>query len=294
MNDFNLDELLRSQPTEEPIPTTFEEWVEIHGEPEYLWESSPVYTKGIRVIDCETHEEPVDTDGIIYEDKKGVPQLDYKKFVDVFAQVNNCVYCNGVFFNPDGTISNQSIRRDIAKSLGEAGWKGRIDSPTNSIFQTLKDMYSVDSLSVDEHVIPLGNGDLHIGKGEWEFRHGEKTHTPYRLNVNYVPTDKPTPLFDKWLNDVFAPEDIPTVQDIMGYMLVPTTAAGEAFFIVGDGEAGKSGLGTILMGILGKASTSIETQRLVTKQFQVAEVEHKLMAYDDDFWLLTMTETPYI
>jgi putative DNA primase/helicase len=85
-------------------------------------------------------------------------------------------------------------------------------------------MYTVDELPVNEKVIPLANGDLHIGKGEWVFRLGEKKHSPYRLSVNYVPAEKPTPLFNKWLNDVFAPEDIPTVQEIMGYCLVPTTA----------------------------------------------------------------------
>ena len=199
MTGLDLDNLLRSQPaipltdcSEDVSPNTFEEWVEIHGEPEYLGEVSPTFTEGIRIVDCESEEEPIDTSDIIYEDKKGNPQLNYKRFVDVFAKINNCVYCNGVFFNPDGAISNQAIRRDIANSLGEAGWSGRIDTPTNSIFQTLKDMYSVDELSVNERVIPLANGDLHIGKGEWEFRHGEKMHSPYRLNVNYVPTDKPT------------------------------------------------------------------------------------------------------
>ena len=272
-------------------PSTFEEWVSIHGEPEYLGEVAPSYTKGIRVEDCSDDEEPIDTSNIIVEDKNGNPQLNYKRFVDVFAKVNNCVYCNGVFYNPDGAISNQSIRRDIANSLGDAGWMGKIDTPTNSIFTTLKDMYTVDELSVNERVIPLANGDLHLSKGEWVFRLGEKKHSPYRLTVNYVPTEKPTPLFDKWLNDVFAPEDIPTVQEIMGYCLIPTTAAGEAFFIVGDGEAGKSGLGTILMGILGKASVSIETQQLVTKQFQVADIEHKLLAYDDDLGSAALTET---
>ena len=298
MTGLDLDKLLRSQPTikltdcsEDVSPSTFEEWVEIHGEPEYLGESSPGYTNGIRIVDCESSEEPIDTSDIIYEDKKGNPQLNYKRFVDVFAKINNCVYCNGMFFNPDGAISNQSIRRDIANSLGEAGWQGRIDTPTNSIFQTLKDMHSVDELPINERVIPLANGDLHIGKGEWEFRHGEKKHSPYRLSVNYVPTERPTPLFNKWLTDVFAPEDIPTVQEIMGYCLIPTTAAGEAFFIVGDGEAGKSGLGTILMGILGNASVSVETQQLVTKQFQIAEVEHKLLAYDDDLGSAALTET---
>ena len=277
--------------TEYTAPTTFDEWVAIHGEPEYLGEATPSFTKGIRVEECTQDDIQIDTRGIISEDKKGNPQLNYKKFVDVFAAVNDCVYCNGVFYNPDGSISQQSIRRDIANSLGDAGWQGRIDTPTNSILTTLKDMYTVDELPVNERVIPLANGDLHLSKGEWVFRLGEKKHAPYRLAVNYVPTDKPMPLFDKWLNDVFAPEDIPTIQEIMGYCLVPTTAAGEAFIIVGDAEAGKSGLGTILMGILGSAAITMETQDLVTKRFQVAEVENKLLAYDDDLGSAALTET---
>lgn len=272
-------------------PSTFEEWVSIHGEPEYLGESTPTYTKGIVIEDHTEIDEPIDTSDIITEDKQGNPRINYKKFVDVFAKVNNVVYCNGVFYNPDGEVSSQSLRRDIANSLGDAGWQGRIDTPTNAIYQSLKDMYTVDELPVNEKVIPLANGDLHLTKGEWVFRLGEKKHSPYRLSVNYVPAEKPMPLFNKWLNDVFAPEDIPTVQEIMGYCLVPTTAAGEAFFIVGDGEAGKSGLGTILMGLLGNASVSVETQQLVTKQFQIAEVEHKLLAYDDDLGSAALTET---
>lgn len=272
-------------------PETFEEWIAIHGEPEYIGENNSLYTKDILIEDCEETFAEVDTSGILTCDSKGNMQLNYKKFVDVFATVNNCVYCNGVFYNPDGVISNQSIRKDIATSLGNAGWEGKLDAPTTSIFNTLKDLYSVDELPINEKVIPLANGDLHIGKDKWVFRLGEKKHTPYRLKVNYVPTEKPMPLFNKWLNDVFTPEDIPTVQEIMGYCLVPTTAAGEAFFIVGDGEAGKSGLGTILMGILGKASVSVETQQLVTKQFQTSEVEHKLLAYDDDLGSAALTET---
>ena len=272
-------------------PSTFEEWVSIHGEPEYIGEKTKPYTKGIFVENCEETHDDIDTSGIITTDDKGRMQLNYKKFVDVFAAINKCVYCNGVFYTPDGAINNQSLRKDIATSLGDAGWTGKLDAPTTSLFNSLKDLYSVDELSLDERVIPLANGDLHIGKDKWVFRLGEKKHTPYRLPINYVPTDKPTPLFDKWLNDVFAPEDIPTVQEIMGYCLVPTTAAGEAFFIVGDGEAGKSGLGTILMGILGQASVSVETQQLVTKQFRIAEVEHKLLAYDDDLGSAALTET---
>lgn len=280
-----------SNTTDYQPPSTFEEWCEIHGEPEYIGESHNTHINSIIFEDCEMFEELIDTSDIITINEKGKKQINYKKFVDTFAKINNCVYCNGVFYNPDGAISNQYIRKEIAISLGNLGWDGKIDVPTNSIFTSLKDLYSIDELPVNDKIIPLANGDLHIGKNEWVFRCGEKKHTPYRLSVEYVPTDKPTPLFDKWLNDVFAPEDIPTVQEIMGYCLIPTTAVGEAFFIVGDGEAGKSGLGTILMGLLGKASVSVETQQLVTKQFQIADVEHKLLAYDDDLGSAALSET---
>lgn len=272
-------------------PTTFEEWVSIHGEPEYIGEHNSHRKSKIKVIDCSEQEEPIDTSGIITTDDKGRMQLNYTRFVDVFAELNKCVYHNGVFYSPDGAISNQYLRKEISRSLAGAGWQGKLDAPTTSIFNSLKDLYSVEELPINDKIIPLANGDLHLNKDKWVFKLGEKQHTPYRLNVNYIPTDKPMPLFNKWLNDVFYEDDIPIVQEIMGYCLVPTTASGEAFFIVGDGEAGKSGLGTILMGILGQASVSVETQQLVTKQFQVADVEHKLLAYDDDLGSAALTET---
>jgi hypothetical protein len=55
-------------------PSTFEEWVSIHGEPEYLGEVTPSYTKDIIVEDCTDHNEIIDTSGIITEDKNGNPQ----------------------------------------------------------------------------------------------------------------------------------------------------------------------------------------------------------------------------
>ena len=288
--DFDLDELLGT-PEKEHLPETFEEWCEIHGEPEYLGESVPCWNKDILVEHCDPEEIQCDTSGILYRDKKDVLQINYKAFVDAFATINNCVFCNGVFYTPDGELDAQTIRRDIANSLGDAGLTTRLDVPTKAIHTMLQDMYSVDELPIDEKVIPLANGDLHLGKDEWVFRLGEKKHAPYRLSVNYNPIDKPTPLFDKWLHDAFDPEDILTIQEIMGYCLVPSTAAAEAFIIVGDAEAGKSGFGTILLGLLGSAATSMETQDLLTKRFQIATVENKLVAYDDDLGSAALTDT---
>ena len=68
-------------------PKTFEEWVSIHGEPEYIGEINHSYTKGIRVEDCENHDEQIDTTGIITRDDKDRMQLNYKKFVDFYINL---------------------------------------------------------------------------------------------------------------------------------------------------------------------------------------------------------------
>lgn len=299
MGKYDLDTLLSDSTTRIPLnktfvedaPKTFEEWCQIHGEPEYLYEKVKSSPLEIVVVDCKELSQEVDTSGIILKDKKGEMQLNYKRFVDVFAEINRCVYCHGIFYTPDGMMSNQSVRRDIANTLGDMGWTSRLDVPTNALFTSLKDMYHVDSLGIDDTVIPLSNGDLHIGRDTWEFHLGEKKQAPYRLSVNYTPVNKPTPLFDKWLKDAFVPEDIPTIQEIMGYCLVPVTSAQEAFFLVGDAGVGKSGLGTILKSIMGNAFESINTQELVSKRFQIATVENKLVAYDDDLGSAALEET---
>jgi putative DNA primase/helicase len=275
----------------EPVPQTFEEWCEIHGEPEYIGGYTPTRNKDILVEDCSTEEGIVHREDFLTVDNKGKPNINYKLFVDTFAEENKCLFYRGIFYTPDGELDAQSVRRDIARSLGNAGITTRLDTPTEALFRMLKDLYSVNHINASETIIPLANGDLHLGKKGWVFKLGEKRHTPYRLSVNYNPIEKPTPLFDKWLNDVFDPEDIITIQEIMGYCLIPSTAVGEAFIIVGDGEAGKSGFGTILLGLLGNAATTMETQTLVTKQFQISTVENKLVAYDDDLGSAALTET---
>jgi putative DNA primase/helicase len=294
--DKEIEELLiiHGEPDEqEPaLPTTYEEWVEIHGEPVEYTEQTISATRQIEIVECEEpNKVTFDENSIVFTDKNDNQKLNYANFVEYFAAYNNCVFCNGLFYTPDGSVSPQTIRRDISLTLKDMQWIGKRDTITTSLFNTLRDDYSVEKLPVNEKIIPLANGDLHLNQGGWVFRLGEKKHAPYRLSVSYTPKVIPTPLFNKWLSDVFDPSDIPILQEIMGYCLVPSTSVQEAFIIVGDGDAGKSGFGTILKKMLGNAYISIQTKQLVEKQFHVAEVENRLVAYDDDLGSEALTET---
>lgn len=276
-----------------PIPTTYEEWVEIHGEPEYLYEKQTESNGlSITITDCELPQQEVDASNIFREDKKGRRYINYAEFAKVFAELNPSIYCNGQFYTPEGVLSDGLLRQDIAHSLADNGWEDRLDVPTNAVMTTLKDFAFREGFKVNPDLIPFANGDLHLHTGrDWEFRLAEKDYTPYRLNVKYNPTKAPTPLFDKWLHDLFEDEDIPTIQEIFGYMLVPTTAAQEAFFLVGEGGVGKSVIGTIIRGILGNGFVAVETKNLAEQRFQVSAAENKLVVYDDDLGEAALEKT---
>ena len=280
-------------------PTTFEEWVEIHGEPDYIIPTTVYYTPGentlnITIKDCTCEDPPIDTSGCLAADEKGKLSINYGVFTDCFIAQNKIIYSNGIFYTPTGAVSASSLRKDITMSLQDAGWTGKLDAPTNSLFQTIKDKTAQDSLQVNPLLIPLHNGDLHLSPkpdSPWEFRQGELTQAPYRLPVDYTPEDTPAPLFHKWLDDVFDKDDQVTLQQMLGYLLLPVTKAQEAFFLVGEGGVGKSVLGVILESLFGNSYTSISTGDLVSKQFQLSQAENKLVLYDDDLGTAALTET---
>jgi P4 family phage/plasmid primase-like protien len=107
----------------------------------------------------------------------------------------------------------------------------------------------------------------------------------------YSSVDKPIPLFEKWLNDLFDESDHSTVQEMFGYLLVPTTAVQEAFILVGPGDAGKSVIGTILAAIFGNAFVSVNLHELVQQRFMLSVAENKLVLYDDDLGAGALKET---
>ena len=276
-------------------PKTYEEWVEIHGEPEYLYIPTNPKRLEIKVIypdpASQPVEEAIDYSSIIYKDSGGNLRIDYGEFSDVFARATKIVYCNGVFYTPEGAVPIENLRGAITEVLIRLGWKSKLDVPTTSIVNTLKDRHHIQELKVNKNVIPLENGDLYITPGKWEFHAGQKEHTPYRLSVKYDPSDQPMPLFTKWVQETFEQEDIDTVQEILGYCLVPVTAAQEAFFLVGDAGVGKSGFGVILRSLLGNGYVGIETQSLTEERFKVAELQNRLVAYDDDLGSAALKET---
>ena len=277
------------------IPQTIEEWSSIHGEPIYE-DNDELEKLNIQVVHCpqvpyEEQEGHIGIEQCVYDSKRG-KRINYPNFVEAIAKSNRIICVNGTLFSPDGVISDAKMRYEITESLKSAGWTEVMDSPTTHILNSIKDTFHRDKLPVDKNVIPFANGDLHILPGQWVFREGEKKQCAYRLSVNFSEDDMENmEWFSKWVNDVFVPEDVRTIQELIGYCLLPVNSAQEAFILVGEAGVGKSVFTKLLSAIFGNAYQELSVKELSENKFYTALVENKLVIYDDDLHTEALSET---
>lgn len=224
--------------------------------------------------------------------KTGEKRINENVFAEEFRDVNKLRYNNGLFYTRHGKCTEEMIARDIWDSISHEPFCicTNVAQVTKRLLDAVKLASTVPALKTDEDLIPFSNGDFIVSK--WEFHLGEFSPTAYRLATPLSLTLSKTPNFDKWLNDLFTKEDQVTVQQYLGYCLVNTTRAQKALFLVGEGGAGKSGLGVILQELLGEADINIvNTQEFLQDKFKLAELEHKLVLYDDDLDSAALSDT---
>ncbi len=240
------------------------------------------------------HEEITDGDSEIqdlhknsfYNDDKGNLKLNDGIFARLYMRVNKIVFANGAFYSPDGMQSVGLVQNEVLESISDR-MTTNIASNTKKVVDALKITAYTDNFDfADKMLIPFANGDMELnGTREWVFTLDGKRPVPYRLPVKFIPLSQPhaTPYFDKWLNDLFTPEDIITLQEYIGYCLLPTTRGQKCLLLIGDGGIGKSVISDILTSIFGRSLTAPnDTQQFLADKFKLAELENQLVFYEDD------------
>lgn len=188
----------------------------------------------------------------------------------------------GKVYDLDGEVNTDDLEWSIAKFLIKLGFQTNVVRNTKSILELAK-ILSVGDIPLAKDEIPLQNGTLVVGKGgEITFLPGEKHFSPYRLNCDYDPDAGDCPYFHQWMDDLFTPEDQKCFQEIMGYLLIPSTQGQKAFFLLGVGGEGKSIWGSILHRMFGNGFSPTKVAELEENRFTVATMENKIVVYDDD------------
>ncbi len=145
--------------------------------------------------------------------------------------------------------------------------------------------------------LPIETDRIHVANGTY-FMDGrfcrDKTFCNNRLSVAYRP-DAPEP--ERWLrflSELLASEDIPTLQEYLGYCLLPTTKGQKMLLLIGKGGEGKSRIGLVMRSIFGDSMNTTSIQKIESNRFSRADLENKLLMVDDDMDMGALPKTSYI
>lgn len=196
---------------------------------------------------------------------------------------------NGRFFSVDGMLSDGEMERrlyEIVKPYLVSG----VEKKVRQIVAALK-------LEAHAGEMPLQLDRIHVANGTYYLKgtfQKEKEFCLNRLPVAYNPQAPEPVRWLKFLSELLEPEDIPTLQEFMGYCLLPTNKAQMMMSIIGKGGEGKSRVGLVMRSILGDNMNVSNIQKVETNRFARADLEYKLLMVDDDMKTEALNQTNYI
>lgn len=207
-------------------------------------------------------------------------KIDTTLFCEEYLKTHALRSINGTFFTPDGYCPADKLRIDVYNIIKQHVRNYAIQT-AGSVVENLKAEAVTDDLMISEDILNLRDGTYDMTRpDEWT---DEKRFCRNRLPV-MIDTDNRRP--ENWLrfvNELLEPRDVDTLQEYMGYCLVPTTKAQKMLMIIGNGGEGKSRIGVVMRDILGENNMNYGSiQKLETNSFAKADLEHKLLMVDDD------------
>ena len=200
------------------------------------------------------------------------------------------VYVDGAFFTADGRINNEN---DLRKMI----YDGISQYITKGVARKVDNIVGVLRLEARQQRFDNRCLILHLENGTYDLENGfvqEKFPCRYRLPVRFEP-NAPKP--ERWLSflqDLLEPEDILTLQEYMGYCLIPTTIAQKMLIITGRGGEGKSRIGVVMKAMLGDSMSVGSLAKVETSPFARADLEHLLLLVDDDLKMEALPGSNYI
>ena len=211
-------------------------------------------------------------------------------YADMLRTERPMIWTDGAFFDVNGRVYDENqIRQRMFQDIREHV-TDKVSAKVDSMMHTLRMACGNEELKIDEIKIHVANGTYKLDEGFSPY----KQICRYRLPVNY--NDRlPNPhLWMAFLDELLEPEDILTLQEFMGYCLIPTTAAQKMLIITGRGGEGKSRIGYVMRGLLGENMNMGSISKLESSPFARADLEHKLLMVDDDMKMERLPSTNYI
>ncbi len=212
-------------------------------------------------------------------------------FCDEFLRCHKIIFANGAFFTPDGRVTDElPLRGEIYEEL-KCCAVNNIPRKITNILEVMKLAAHVEGFPPEADRIHLANGTLKL---DGSFTEGRPVIVRSRLPVDYRP-DAPKPVrWFSFLDGLLYAEDIPTLQEFIGYCLIPSNKGQRMMVIKGNGGEGKSQIGAVLGSIFGCNMKDGSIGKISENRFARADLEHILLCVDDDMRMEALRQTNYV
>lgn len=220
-------------------------------------------------------------------DNKG--RIDEPLFCRIFLRNMPLIYIDDIFLSLNGAVDEQELTSNIYNTIKEYISTGTARK-TESIIKAMRMECYCKEIKISDKEIHLQNGVL---RTDGTFSAGMR-FCRNRLNVCYDPNASRPERFLRFLSDMLEPDDILTLQEYLGYCLIPTTTAQKALFLIGNGGEGKSCVGAVVKSIFGDSAVTGNFQAIETDKFSRYKLINKLVMIDDDMQMTALPSTGII
>ena len=187
----------------------------------------------------------------------------------------------------DGIIDEKELENDIYKAIKAYTVK--------DVAKLVKNLISVLKIEAYSPELPLDLGHIHFSNGTY----CRRSCRPVRLRLigrNRLPVryDPDAPIPAKWLeflDGLLHTEDVYTLQEFLGYCMIPTNKAQVMMCILGKGGEGKSRIPLVLSRILGDSMNNYSLEKLATDKFAKYDQIGKLLMVDDELKTEALSDT---
>lgn len=220
--------------------------------------------------------------------------VDEGEFCREFYMKHYLIYQDGCFFSPEGRLTEEQVRGMIFRELRDhvrSGIGAKVDNCLHTLRYEAAQNCLRENLMETLYTIHAANGEYRILQ---DYFSPTKQLTRFRLPVNYNPQAPQPEIWLNFVGQLLHEEDIPTLQEYMGYCLIPTTAAQKMLLITGKGGEGKSRIGVVMKALLGDNMNLGSIAKVEKSPFARADLQHQLLMVDDDLKLEALDQTNYL
>lgn len=212
-------------------------------------------------------------------------------FCREFLKKYRLAYTENSFFSVEGKVTDENALRAVIYKMVERFVVTGVSKKVDDIVKALRITAQVKELLPQTDRIHVKNGTLFLNGS---FTQEKNEIIRYRLPISFNPNAKSPERWLRFLSDLLRPEDIPTLQEFIGYCLIPSNAGQKMLVIKGSGGEGKSQIGNVLSKLFGAYAKDGSVGKISENRFARADLEHVLLMIDDDMRLEALRQTNYV